>query len=411
MRRTTTVIIGAGHSGLAMSHELSRRSLDHVVIERGRIGESWLSQRWESMRLLTPNWMNGVSGQAVRDPDGYMTAVDFAGLLSRAAAATSAPVMTHTEVISVRTWGDGHIVQTDQGAIACDSVVLATGAFALPRLPACGNGFPASIMQVPALSYRKPDQLPEGAVLVVGASASGLQIARELALAGRRVKLAVGQHGRLPRCYRGSDILMWMHLTGVLDVPFTKVEDLARVRSLPSLPLLGDPAQHDVDLNSLQALGVEIVGRLAAVTGGKAWFSGSLAHVCAAADLKMNRLLDRIDAWIESKGIGEFVEPPERLPPTMVPGSPVLSADLSGGALAAVIWATGAAPDHSFVEEDVFDAKGRIRHEGGIVGNGLYVMGLPYQRTARSSHISGAGREARAFARRLVSARAISAAA
>jgi putative flavoprotein involved in K+ transport len=404
MKRTNTVIVGAGQCGLAISRELGRRSVDHLVIERGRIGESWHSMRWDSLRLLTPNWLNAILGQKLRDPDGYMNAGEFAELLSRAAHSGGVPIMTHTQVVSLRSWGDRHMVQTDQGAIICDNVVLATGAYALPRLPACASDMPASIMRVPALAYRRPDLLPDGPVLVVGASASGLQIARELALSGRQVTLAVGQHARLPRCYRGSDIMMWMHLLGVLDVPFTRVDELARVRALPSLPLLGDPAQHDLDLNSLQSMGVSIVGRLAAIVEGKAWFSGALAHVCAAADLKMNRLLTRIDAWVQHKGLEQCVDPPERHAPTKVPDEPMLSADLARN-FAAVIWATGALPDHRFVEERVLDAKGRIRHHGGIVGSGLYLMGLPYQRTARSSHISGAEREARALARHLVNDR------
>lgn len=403
MQRTNTVIIGAGQCGLAMSRELSRRGLDHIVVEQGRVGESWRSLRWDGMRLLTPNWLNGILGQTVPDPDGYMHAGAFADLLKRAAGQASAPVMTGTQVISVRALGDGHLVQTDDRAIRCDSVVLATGGFARPRVPPVAAEVPASVAQVPALFYRNPAQLPDGAVLVVGASASGLQIARELALSGRRVILAVGQHARLPRCYRGADILMWMHLVGVLDIPFTKVDDLARVRVQAALPLTGDPGRVDLDLNALQSLGIEIVGRLAAVADGRALFSGALAHVCSAADLKMTRLLDRIDAWVQRKGFDPLVEPPSRPAPTQIPDAPRLQVDFRAEGITAVVWATGSQPDHRFVDAPVFDAKGRIRHHGGIVGNGLYVMGLPYLRTARSTHISGAEREARALARHLAS--------
>lgn len=401
MQRINTVIVGAGQCGLATSRELSRRSVDHVVIEQGRVGESWLQQRWDSLRLLTPNWLNGILGQSVRDPDGYMRAREFADVLERGARQFAQPVMIGTRVLSVRPWGDGHLVQTEEHGILCDAVVLATGGFARPRVPGFASDLPGSVYQVSALSYRRPGQLPDGAVLVVGASASGLQIARELALAGRRVILAVGQHTRLPRWYRGADILMWMHLVGVLDVPFTKVDDLNRVRSQGSLPLLGDARRLDLDLNTLQSLGVEIVGRLATVTDGRAWFSGALAHVCTAADLKMNRLLDRIDGWVIDKGLDRLVDPPERLVATQLPDQQKLHVDMRPGEIAAVVWATGAQPDHRFVEEPVFDPKGRIRHVGGHVGNGLYVMGLPYLRTMRSTHISGAEREARALARHL----------
>lgn len=401
MQRINTVVVGAGQCGLAASRELSRRSVDHVVIEQGRIGESWLRQRWDSLRLLTPNWLNGILGQSVRDPDGYMHARDFADLLERGAGQSTQSVATGTRVLSVRPWGGGHLVQTGGYGILCDNVVLATGGFARPRIPGFASDLPGPVVQVSALSFRNPGQLPDGAVLVVGASASGLQIARELALSGRRVILAVGQHARLPRWYRGADILTWMHLIGVLDVPFTKVDDLNRVRAQASLPLLGHLARLDLDLNTLQSQGVEVVGRLATVMDGKAWFSGALAHVCTAADLKMNRLLDRIDAWVIAKGLDRLVDASDRFEATRLPDQPRLHLDVRAGEIAAVVWATGGQPDHRFVEEPVFDAKGRIRHTGGIVGNGLYVMGLPYMRTVRSTHISGAEREARALARHL----------
>jgi putative flavoprotein involved in K+ transport len=401
MDRTNTVIVGAGQCGLAMSHELSRRSIDHVVLERGRIGNSWRTERWDSLRLLTPNWLNGLFGHMPSDPDGYMPAADFAKDLATAAAGFSAPVMERTPVISVRAWDNGYMVQTGQGALGCASVVLATGACGLPRVPAFASSLPTSVTQFTSLSYRNPSQLPDGSVLVVGASASGLQIARELTLSGRRVTLAVGQHTRLPRVYRGADILTWMHLVGVLDTPFTRVDDLERLRRQPSLTLLGDPERPDLDLNALQALGAEIAGRLVAVTEGRVWFSGSLANLCASSDLKMNRLLDRIDAWVLASGFEELVDPSERFAPTQIPDDPILSLDLRAQGVGSVIWATGYTPDHSFVDLPVFDRKGRIRHHGGVVGNGIYVMGLPYMRTARSSHISGAQRDARALARHL----------
>jgi putative flavoprotein involved in K+ transport len=399
MQRTNTVIVGAGQCGLAMSHELTRRSIDHVVHERGRIGNSWRTERWDSLRLLTPNWLNGLFGHMPGDPDGDMPAADFAMSLAGAAGDISAPVMETTHVRSIRGWDNGYLVQTDQGALGCASVVLATGACGLPNVPAFASELPKSVAQFSSLSYKNPAQLPDGSVLVVGASASGLQIAREIALSGRRVSLAVGQHTRLPRVYRGADILTWMHLIGVLDTPFTKVDDLERLRRQPSLALLGDPDRVDLDLNALQALGVEIAGRLVAVTEGRAWFSGSLANLCASSDLKMNRLLGRIDEWVLAKGFEELVDPSERLAPTQIPDAPNLSLDLRAQGVGSVIWATGYTPDHSFVDLPVFDRKGRIRHHGGIVGNGLYVMGLPYMRTARSSHVSGARRDARALAR------------
>lgn len=184
MKRVTTVVVGAGQCGLNMSRELSRRSIEHVVLERGRIGESWWSGRWDSLRLLTPNWLNGVFGDMPADPDGYMSAAQFGRTLSRAAADISAPVKGETRVVSIRSLGDGYVVQTDQGSLACNSVVVATGACARPRLPAFAAELPTSIAQFTALTYKRPSQLPDDAVIVgarVAGAATGLLLARAVA--------------------------------------------------------------------------------------------------------------------------------------------------------------------------------------------------------------------------------------
>ncbi|MEZ5876374.1 MAG: NAD(P)-binding domain-containing protein [Tepidamorphaceae bacterium] len=404
MRRATTVIIGAGQCGLAMSRELTGRGVDHVIVERGRIGESWRSGRWDSLRLLTPNWMSALPGQDMPgdDPDGFMHTRELVSRFDLLARTIGAPVMENTRVVSVAAAGEGYRVQTDQGAIACGNVVIASGACAVPKVPGFASQLPASVAQFSPLTYKRPSDLPDGGVLVVGASASGLQIARELQMSGRQLLLAVGNHLRMPRRYRDADILVWMHLLRLFDEPFTKADDIERVRRTPSLPLIGDPSNRTLDLNALQDIGVEVTGRLAGIDAGRALFSGSLANMCAAADLKMNRMLERIDAWVSGKGFGPFVAPAERFAPTRVADEPRLSSRLEADGIRSVIWATGFNPDHSWVHLPVFDRKGRIRHHGGVAGNGLYVMGLPYLRTRRSVHIDGAGRDARALARHLV---------
>lgn len=398
MSHVTTVIIGAGQCGLAMSRELSRRSVDHVVLERGRTGNSWHAERWDSLRLLTPNWMSAPPGHSYGgvDPDDFMSCADFAASLERAAALDGAPVRQETTVLSLDAFGSGYRVQTDQGAIICDSAVVATGECARPRIPAFAKELPHSVVQLTPQSYKRPADIPAGGTLVVGASASGLQIARELAGAGRQVTLSVGNHLRLPRRYRGADILWWMHRLGVFNALHTGSDDLDRLRRLPSLPLAGDPSGATLDLNSLQDLGVEIVGRLATVTDGVAWFSGSLANLCASADLKLVRLLDRIDAFADRRNLCD--EASSRPPATRLPASPRLSQSFQKSGTTSVIWATGYEPDHRWINLPVFDGKGRIRHHGGVVGDGIYAMGLRYLRTARSSHIAGAARDARALA-------------
>jgi putative flavoprotein involved in K+ transport len=395
MRYTTTVVIGAGHSGLAMSRHLAARSVDHVVLERGEVAHSWRTQRWDSLRLLTPNWMTRLPGHAGSrddDPDGYRSVPELVALLE--AYARPAPVRTATTVTSVEPDGGGYRVRTDRGIWHARTVVVATGATAVPTAPAIP--LPPSVTSVTPAGYRNPGDLPDGQVLVVGASASGIQIAEELARSGRTVTLAVGEHVRMPRTYRGRDILWWMDASGALDVPWDAVPDLDRARHVPSMQLVGAP--RTLDLNTLSALGVRLVGRLAGIRDTTAQFAGSLPNVCTLADLKLNRLLDRIDDWAQREGLD--AGPPERFAPTAVP-SPVLSASLAD--VGAVVWATGFRPDLSFLRLAVFDRKGRITHDGGVTpAPGLYVMGLPYLRRRRSTLIDGADADARDLADHLV---------
>ena len=406
MRRVSTVIIGAGQCGLAMSHELSTRGVDHIILERGAVANSWRTERWDSLRLLTPNWLNPLPGldDDGLDMDGFMPCAAFAERMQRAALNIRAPVHNGTEVLAVRHARGRYQIHTTRGSFEARSLVIATGACTRPKVPAIAAGLPPHIAQFTSQTYRRPSDLPDGGILVVGASASGLNIARELQLSGREVTLAVGNHLRMPRVYRGADMLTWTHLARIFHTPHSEVDDLERVRRLPSLPLLGDPDLADIDLNALQDLGVTIVGRLAGLDRQRAYFSGSLANQCMLADLKLNRLLDQIDAWATRAGFDELTSPPERPTPTRVPDAPLLELDLRGSAVQAIVWATGYVPDHSWLDLPVFDRKGRIMHDGGIVAPGLFVLGLPYLRSGLSTHIEGAGEDARALALPLAAA-------
>jgi putative flavoprotein involved in K+ transport len=400
MRRATTVVVGAGHCGLAMSRCLAERSVDHVVLERGEVAHSWRTRR-DSLRLLTPSWMTRLPGfgYAGDDPDGYLGAPEVARLLADYAAESAAPVLTGTRVTSVRAEAGGYVVRTDRGTWLARTVVVATGAAAVASVPARLAGqVPAGIVTTTAAGYRDPDELPAGGVLVVGASASGVQIAEELQRCGRRVTLAVGEHARMPRTYRGRDILWWLDAAGVLDDRFDELPDLVRARNLPSMQLVGSPGRT-LDLNALDRLGVRLVGRFAGVSDGRAQFSGSLPNVCALADLKLNRLLDRVDAWAGRAGVD--AEPPHRFAPTTSP-TPVLSAPFGGGGIDSIVWATGFRPDLSWLEVDVFDRKGRVVHDGGTTAPGLYLMGMPFLRRRRSTLIDGAGADARELATHLI---------
>jgi putative flavoprotein involved in K+ transport len=396
--RTTTVVIGAGQAGLAMSWWLARRSIDHVVLERGEVANAWKKERWDSLTLLTPNWQSRLPGFGYQgnDPDGFRTMPETIGFIEQYADSIAAPVRTHARVTSVRSQDDGYLVVTDQFKWQCRSVVLATGACNLPLVPKAADSLPPQITSLTPLQYRNPAQLEEGGVLVVGASASGVQIADEIRRSGRAVTLAVGEHVRVPRVYRGRDIKWWMDASGVLDQRYDEVDDIVRARHVPSLQLAGYADRRSIDLNSLTAIGVRLVGRLAGISDGKLQFSGSLRNVCALADLKMHRLLDTIDTWATASGIDSNVAPSHRFEPTVVEESPPLLLDLSRGRIKSIIWATGFRPDYSWLDVPVLDQKGQVRHDGGVAeAPGLYLMGLPFLRRRKSSLIDGVGDDAR----------------
>jgi putative flavoprotein involved in K+ transport len=368
------------------------------VLERGEVANSWRRERWDSLRLLTPNWLSRLPGHqyAGPDPDGYMTSGEVVEFIERFAAISRAPVRSGTEVTSVRPAEDGYHVSTGQGDLQARAVVLASGACNLPVVPELSTAVPASVEQRTPFDYRGPEHLPEGGVLVVGASATGVQLAAELQRSGRPVTLSVGEHVRLPRVYRKRDVFWWMDVSGMWDQRYDEVDDLTRARRLPSPQLVGSPERGTLDLNELTALGVELVGRWAAVRDGSALFSGGLRNVCSLADLKMNRLLAGFDDWARTSGREGEVGPSEEFAPTVVPRSTRLRLDLRSGEIGSIVWATGFRPDYRWLDVPVLDAKGRLRHEGGVLETpGLYALGLPLLRRRRSSFINGIEDDAR----------------
>ena len=368
-------------------------------LERGEVANSWRRERWDSLRLLTPNWQSRLPGYCYEgaDPDGFMTMAEVVEFVARFAVVSDAPVRTHTTVTSVKRTDEGYHVATNSGDLHCRCLVLASGACNLPSVPALRQGVPSSIESFTPLDYRNPSQLPAGAVLVVGASATGVQLADEIRRSGRRVTLSVGEHVRLPRTYRGRDVLWWMDASGIWNQRYDEIDDLTRARGLPSPQLVGTPQRTTLDLNTLGAAGVEIVGRLAAVRDGRALFSGGLRNQFALADLKMDRLLDTFDEWARSHP-RETADagPPERFEPSRAPASSRLEVDLRSGEIQSIVWATGFRPDYSWLDVPVIDHKGRLRHEGGIVdAPGLYAIGLPVLRRRKSTFIHGAEDDAR----------------
>ena len=385
-----------------------------MVLERGEVANSWRRERWDSLRLLTPNWQTRLPGLRYdgSSPDDFMTSAEVVAFVSRYADVTNAPVRTQTTVMSVTRDDDGYHVVTDRGEFRARCVILASGACNIAQVPALRDALPPSIHSLTPLEYRNPQQLPDGGVLIVGASATGVQFADEIRRSGRRVVLSTGEHVRLPRTYRGRDVLWWMEASGVWNQRYDEIDDLTRARKLPSPQLVGTPERITLDINALSAAGVEVTGRLAAVRDGRALFSGGLRNLFALADLKMNRLLDTFDAWAASSAardaraadvadandaadVADFA-PPERFETTRVPEKPRLDLDLRDGGIQTVIWATGFRPDYRWLHVPVLDGKGQLRHDGGVVDSpGMYAIGLPVLRRRKSSFINGAEDDAR----------------
>ncbi|MCH9695259.1 MAG: NAD(P)-binding domain-containing protein [Gammaproteobacteria bacterium] len=395
------VVIGAGHAGLAISHLLRARGVDHVVLERGEVANSWRHERWDSLHLLTPNWQTRLPGRSYdgNDPDGFMSVAELIGFLDDYAAESDAPVITGTEVTSVRREGGRYLVTCNHGTWRAQSVVLATGACNAPSVPRVAADLPASVKQLTAFDYRSPESVPAGGALIVGASATGLQLADELLKDGRDVTLAAGEHVRLPRQYRGKDIFYWLTQSGIHDQRYDEIEDLSRGRQLPSPQLVGSANVPLLDLNYLRDQGAQIAGRLMRVSDGTAQFSGSLGNVCALADLKMQRLLKTIDETADA----ERAPRAEAFPPTNVDNNPLLNLNFEKNNIRSVIWATGFRPNYGWLDVPVLDHKGRLRHDGGIVdAPGLYALGLPLLRRRKSSFIFGIEDDARDIAEHLI---------
>ena len=390
-----------------MSWWLARRSIDHVVLERGEIANTWRTERWDSLTLLTPNWQSRLPGFEYEgdDPDGFRTMGETVAFIEHYAKRVSAPLRTHCAVASVRRAVDGYEVVAGEDVWHCKAVVLATGAFNIAQVPKVSEALPPGIAQLTTAQYRNPENLEAGGVMVVGAAASGAQIADEIHRSGRPVTLAVGEHVRAPRMYRGRDIQWWMDATGLNDERYDQVENLRRARSLSSFQLAGYADRRNIDLNALTSLGVKLVGRLAGIRDGKAQFSGSLRNLCELADLKLNRLLKTIDEWAAENGLSDAVDPPHRPEPTRVEASPPLGLDFGRAGIRTLVWASGFRPDYSWLDVPVLDGKGNIRHDGGVVTEspGLYVLGLPFLRRRKSSLIDGAGDDARDLSAHLAS--------
>jgi len=350
--------------------------------------------------MLTPNWMTRLPGFRYdgHDPDGFMSSAELIAFFKRYAVLSGAPVVGETTVERVNAWGDRFRVQTNRGVWATRAVVIATGYSESPLVPALSRGLSPSILQLVPAAYRNPVQLPDGGVLIVGSSSTGVQLADEIQRSGRQVTLAVGRHTRLPRRYRGRDILWWFDQLGLFSEDISHVRDQKASRSQPSLQLVGRPDHAALDLRVLRDRGVHLVGRIRAIDGVHVDVADDLVAKTAAADIKMAETLGRIDRFIDRNGLD--AEPRETFEPTWplaarTPGE----VDLRSAGINTVIWATGYRRDYSWLRVPVLDARCEIVHDGGVTPmRGLYVLGMRFQRRRHSNFIDGVGADARELA-------------
>src|SRR4051794_24183353 len=396
MADVDTVIIGAGQAGLALSSELTDRGHEHVVLERGRVAERWRSERWDSFRLITPNWQTRLPGRRYDgpDPDGFMRRDEVIAFFDDYAASFDAPVLTDVHVESVQPGQRGWQVTTAaSGTFDARCVVVATGHYATPATPPGAVTLPASVVQLTPRDYRNPGGLPEGAVLVVGAGPSGQQIASEMARSGRRTFIAAGQHRPLPRRYRGRDAYWWLDEMGSLERTIDSVRHPSAAAAAPSVVPSGD--REGLHLRRVAAEGALAVGHFRDVVGQVLTFADALQLPLGAADAYSNRFRGLVDDYVRRH---DMSAPEETWPAISMPawalGAP-RSIDIARETLSTVIWATGYRRDYSWINADVFDEHGSPLQRRGVTdADGLMFLGLRYMYRRNSNFIDGVGADA-----------------
>lgn len=393
MQSTDVAIVGAGQAGLAMSACLSRLGIDHVLFERGTVAERWKSTTWDSLTMLTPNWMNVLphGPAACEHADGFMSRHQLVRYLEAYARENDAPVVTGTEVLSLSADGSSYRLLTGAGAWSASAVVIATGQCDRPALPAHARA-EAGVHSLHSSGYRREGDLPAGGVLVVGASSSGVQIAAELRDAGRDVVLSVGRHTSLPRRYRGHDIFVWLERLGILSQRSSEVPDLAAAMRQPSLQLAGRPNGADVGLGTLQRKGIRLAGRLAGFGSGGAVFADDLADTVSVAAVKRSRLLRSIDALADPAGTAGVWQ---RTPSGPDTAKALRTLSFARENVGTIVWATGFRRSFPWLHVPVLTAEGEIDHRDGVTSvPGVYALGYRFLRKRDSNFIGGVGTDA-----------------
>jgi putative flavoprotein involved in K+ transport len=397
-----TIVIGAGQAGLSASNLLTERGIDHVVLERGQVANTWRNARWDGFYLNTPNWTFQLPGHEYDgpEPDAFFSRDEVVEHLE--AYARGGPVRTGVEVTRLRRDGGVWSVETEGGELRADAVVVATGAFQRPHVLAAAEHIPDGVFGLVADGYRNPDQLPQGAVLIVGSGQTGCQIADELRRAGRRVYLAVGSCPRFPRRWRGRDLMFWMLALGILDdTPDSLPSPAARLACTPAVA--GDDGGHDCHPRWLAERGVELVGRFTGFDGGRALFAPGLEATLAAGDDFHRKLLELFEEHARENGLDdEDAEPEVEYPPAR----DVEELDLQAHGITSIVWATGYRPDFRWIEGLALDAQGfPIQSRGVAELEGLYFVGLHWLSKRKSALLIGVGEDARHVVEQIASRR------
>ncbi|TMJ30908.1 MAG: FAD-dependent oxidoreductase [Alphaproteobacteria bacterium] len=401
-----TLVIGGGQAGLTVSHMLSQAGCRHLVLERARIAERWRTERWDGLRFQFPNWSVKLPNFPFRhaDPDGFCTSAEIVAYLTAYAEFIAAPVRCGVAVtrLSRRQDAPGFIAETSGGALSAANVVVATGPYQRPVMPALLHDAP-DLFQVHASKYRAPDQLPAGAVLVVGSGASGAQIAEELVRAGRRVYLSVGHHRRMPRRYRGRDLIWWISALGLDQTP---VEKRGPDKALPLIT--GAYGGHTIDFRKFSAQGIILLGRLVAAENGIVEVAPDLEASLAAGDRSYAGFLELVDGHVAQHKLDVPEDPDARAvrpdPPDVL--KPLRRLDLREAGISAVIWSTGYGCDFSWIDLPVFDARGEPVHRDGVTDvPGLYFIGLQWLSRMNSSFLAGVGQDADRLAQHIAARR------
>ena len=395
IEKVETLIVGAGQAGVAMSEHLSNCGVPHLVLERGRIAERWRSGRWDSLVANGPAWHDRFPGMEFSniDPDAFAPKEMVADYFVAYAEKIGAPIRCGVEVKEVqRNVGrPGFRIETSEGVIEANSVVAATGPFQHPVVPAVVPE-DAEITQLHSNDYRNPDQLPEGAVLVVGAGASGAQIADEMLHAGKPVYLSVGPHDRLPRSYRGRDYVWWIGVLGKWDA--VGMEHM-------TIAVSGAQGGHTVDFRRLATQGMTLVGRTESFKQGVMHFASDLVNNLAQGDASILSMLDEADAYVAHNGLDLPLESEARKiePDPQCVTDPILELNLAEAGITSIVWATGFTVDFSWLKVDAFDEAGKPNHQRGISAEpGVYFLGLPWLSGRASSFIWGVWHDARFLA-------------